>query len=416
MAEEAVVLPQKTNGNSKRKRNWIIGSLVFLFLLLGIAFVLYWLLVLQFEETTDDAYVQGNQIVITPQISGFVSAIFAEETNIVLPGTLLVSLDTTDPIIALDEAKSNLANTVRQVATLFERVDELKAEKAMRENERIKAFLDFMHRKNLVEDKGVSKEEFQHAEIAYLTSNNAVEIVEHQLNASLAEIENTTPLTHPLVEEAKENVRSAFVNLQRCEIRSPTHGMIALRSAQVGEAVNPTTSLMILVPLDQMWVNANYKETQLANVRIGQPVTMTADLYGGSVVFNGSVEGITAGTGSVFSLLPPQNATGNWIKIVQRLPVRIRLVPEEFKKHPLRLGLSMTVTVDTHHRDGPTVSNPLLIHCDQRAEPVSDLRADCKEVPLYYTNIFESQLEGVEELISKIIQENTTFVSRNDSK
>lgn len=358
------------------------------FTLIAIVIFLYWLLVLQFEETTTDAYVHGNQILITPQISGFIRSIHAEETDIVEAGQILIILDLIDQKIAYQEAKNRLAQTVRTVAGLFEKVGQLQAEKKIREAERIKAKQDYVHREELLDGGAVSIEDYEHSEASYLANSAAVASIEHQLRAALAETENTTIKTHPLVEEAKDRVRKAYVDFNRCIIRAPTKGMIAARQAQVGEAVNPKDPLMTLVPLDQIWVNANYKETQLPYVKIGQPVVMKSDLYGGDITYHGSVIGLTAGTGSVFSVIPPQNATGNWIKIVQRLPVRIQLLPEEIEKHPLRLGLSMKVTVDTHNRDGVTVPEP------------------SQDKSLYHTDIFELQLEGIEKVIQKIIRQN----------
>ena len=373
---------------NSRKKKIVLWGMVLFFLLLFIALLIYWLLILRFEESTDDAYVNGNQIVVTSQIFGFIKSIYADETDVVQEGQILVALDLTDQKIAFEEAKHQLADTLRQTVRLFERVPELQAEKKIRETEKKRAWQDFTHRKNLQDGGAVSIEQFEHADAAYLASQEAVTQVEHQLQAALAEIEKTTILTHPRVEEAKERVRRTFVDLQRCEVQASSHGMIANRLAQVGESVNPGDPLMSLVPLDQIWVNANFKETQLENVRIGQPVTMTADLYGCDVAYHGKVMGLWPGTGSIFSVLPPQNATGNWIKIVQRLPVRISLDPEEIKQNPLVLGLSMQVTIDTHDRSGSMLSSPI------------------EARQLFKTTIFQRQLQGVEEVISKIIEEN----------
>lgn len=379
---------QVTIENKEKKKSYTLWGMVLGFLLIGIAFFFYWELVLKFEVSTEDAYVEGNQIVITPQISGYINVINVDETEIVREGKVLVTLDPTDQMILFEEAKHSLANTVRQVVSLFENVLQLKAERQIREVEKIKAYQDYMHRKDLLDGGAVPVEQFEHAEASYLASVHSISLVDHQLQAAIAEIENTTIETHPKVEEAKDKLCKAFVDLQRCQIMAPTYGMIAQRQAQVGEAVKPGTNLMMLIPLNQIWVNANFKETELGKVRIGQSVEMTSDIYGNDVVFHGKVVGLWPGTGSVFSVLPPQNATGNWIKIVQRLPVRISLDPEELKKHPLRLGFSMSVTVDIHNTDGDMLPSPT------------------ETSNLYETHIYQSQLEGVDELITHILKEN----------
>lgn len=379
---------------NKKKKHYALWGVFFGFLLIGIAIFIYWYLILRFETSTEDAYVNGNQIMITPQISGYVNAINVTETDIVQEGKVLVSLDCTDQKIAFEEAKHSLAKIVRQVVGLFELVSQLKAEKKIREVEKNKAYQDYIHRKDLLEGGAVPIEQYEHAEAAYFASVHAISLVEHQLQAAIAETDHTSIETHPQVEEAKDRLRKAFIDLQRCNIVAPTHGMIAQRQAQVGEAVMPGRSLMLLIPLDQIWVNANFKETQLKNVRIDQPVVMTSDLYGRRIKFHGKVNGIWPGTGSVFSVLPPQNATGNWIKIVQRLPVRISLDTEELKKYPLRLGLSMSVTIDTTDRGGDILPPPT------------------KTSHLFQTHIYEKQLEGVEELIKNILEQNIPFSFR----
>lgn len=371
--------------HSKKKLVFLSIGLIFLLLLIG--FFLYWFLILRFEESTDDAYVNGNQITITSQINGYIQTINVDETEIVNEGKIIATLDSTDQTIAFETAKHNLAKVVRETVGLFERVDQLKAEKKIKETDKKRALQDLNHRKNLLDDGSVSLEQYEHADESHSSSQYALDLVEHQLQAAMAEVNNTTIFTHPRVEEAKDRIRKSFVDLQRCQIYAPSHGMIAMRQAQVGEAVYPGKPLMFLIPLDQIWVNANFKETQLENVRIGQPVKMTADLYG-DAEFNGKVVGLWPGTGSVFSVIPPQNATGNWIKIVQRIPVRISLDSQEISKFPLRLGMSMQVTVDISDQNG------------ERIPPLS------KKAVLYETDIYKQYLEGVEEIIEKIIKEN----------
>lgn len=363
---------------------WLIA----IFILLGIFYLGYWWFYSRFFEWTDDAYVNGNKVVVTPQIPGIVTTITTDNTHFVEKGRVLITLDRTDPKIALDKAIFTLANAVRDVVLLNEQAQQLSAQLPGAKAEFIKAAQDYEHRKHLVKEGGVSLEDFQHAQ-AYLESAYSTFVsLEHQALGAFALIENTTVETHPIVEEAKAKLRDAYVNYQRCSIEAPVSGLVAQRTVQVGEWVEPGRPLLSIIPLDQMWIDANYKEIQLSKVRIGQPAKVKTDLYGGSILFKGTVVGIAGGTGSIFSVLPPQNATGNWIKIVQRLPVRIQLDPEEIIKFPLRLGLSVETTIDLHDTQIPMIPSSL------------------PQEALYSTDVFENQEEGVEELINQIIADN----------
>lgn len=358
------------------------------FLLIGTATFVYWWGWLRFVESTDDAYVEGNKITLMSQISGIVTTITADDTDIVKQGQLLIELDPTDAEIDLEKSKADLGDAVRNVVQLFERVKELKADLQMKEAELWKAALDFEHRAALIDSGSVSQEDLEHSEADLKVAEAALLLTQHQLDGAVAKIENTTVTTHPIVEQAKDKLRSAFVNRERCSIFSPVTGMVAQRRAQVGTWTDPQSQLLSIIPLDQIWITANFKENQLKKMRLGQHVKMRSDIYGGDMVYHGKVIGIAGGTGAVFSILPPQNATGNWIKIVQRLPVRIALDPDEITSHPLRLGLSMEVTVDIHDLDAPMLP---------KIKPAR---------PLYQTNIFDNQECGVEEMIEKIIHAN----------
>ena len=338
------------SGNGRRKQ--LLLRLALVFALLGLAYGAYWLLIGRFAETTDDAYVAGNIVGISPQISATVVAIDADETDLVQQGQSLVRLDDTDTRIALSQAKAGLAQTVRQVHQMFDNVGRLRATIRLREAEVARTKEDLARRQTLVASQAVSQEDLDHAKTAYQGAQAALRVAQHEYQAALVLVAGTTIRHHPLVEEAKARLRAAYVAWERCAVLSPVTGYVAKRSVQVGQRVAPGTPLMAIVPLNQLWVEANFKEDQLENIRIGQPVSMTADVYGGSVVYRGKVLGVGAGTGSAFALLPPQNASGNWIKIVQRIPVRVSLNPRELLKHPLRIGLSMKVSIDTHHRSG----------------------------------------------------------------
>ena len=338
------------NGNGARKR-WlaIVGGV---FAVIGIAYGAYWALVLRYEQSTDDAYVSGNVVQITPQIAGTVVKITAEDTQFVKAGAPLVELDPSDAKIALEQADAKLAKTVRDVRGLFATTAEIRANVDMRNAEVARASEDLARRERLARSGAVSGEELQHARDALTSAKASLAAAQQQLAANQARVDRTTVENHPDVLSAAAQVHDAYLDVARTTLPAPVSGYVAKRSVQLGQRVAPGAPLMAIVPLDQVWVDANFKESQLATMRIGQPVTLSADLYGGKVRFHGTVAGFGAGTGSAFALLPAQNATGNWIKIVQRVPVRIALDQKELAEHPLQVGLSMQVDVDTHERGG----------------------------------------------------------------
>jgi membrane fusion protein (multidrug efflux system) len=385
--------PSAPESNHK-KRNRAILITALTFVVIGACWFGYWWIWGRFYQYTDDAYVDGNNVVITPQVSGIVESFSVLDADFVPMGRILVELDKTDANISLERAIADLGNAVRDVMRLFEEARQYAAMIDVKKAELIKTAQDYEHRKNLVEEGGVSLEDFEHAEAALKASFSDLLATEHQYIAAVSQVENTTVETHPLVDQMKSRVRDAYVFLQRCTIKAPVTGLVAQRSVQVGERVRSGEPIMAIVPLDQMWVTANYKEVQLTNMRVGQSASITSDIYGGDVEFTGIIAGIGGGTGSVFSVLPPQNATGNWIKIVQRIPVRIVLDQEQIKQHPLRLGLSMEVTVDIHDTQKPFVPQ---------------IRPDH---PLYETDIFKTQEEGAEVLIDEVIGNNlsATFI------
>ncbi|MCB1080888.1 MAG: efflux RND transporter periplasmic adaptor subunit [Chlamydiia bacterium] len=381
------MIAENPNNNGKRKKLLIFTSVCIL--LMGVLVFLYWLEVLRFEQYTNDAYVNGNLVELTPQVPGIVAAIYADNTDYVEENQVIIQLDTTDYELSLEKSTHNLGETLRKVIQLFLQVEEEEANLEGQKAELVKAEQDYQNRVNLVPIGGVSKEEFEHTEAALKAARATYKETYHSLQAAYAQVQNTTVQTHPLVLQAIDQLKDDYVNLKRCTIVSPVNGYVAMRSAQLGESVSPNEPLLAIIPLNELWVDANFKETQLAKVRIGQAVRMTSDIYGGGVVFQGKVVGINPGTGSVFSALPPQNATGNWIKIVQRVPVRVSLDPQQLKKSPLWLGLSMDVKVDIH---------------DTQGEMLSEER---RVAPLYQTKVYSEQERGVDLLIEKIIRENT---------
>ncbi|HZW75382.1 MAG TPA: efflux RND transporter periplasmic adaptor subunit, partial [Caldimonas sp.] len=320
----------------------------------GIAYGGWWFASGRYHESTDDAYVGGNLVQVTPQVAGTVLAIHADDTDFVTSGQTLVELDKADSRVALDQAEAQLAKTVRSVRNLLATDSQLQANVEQRRAELARAREDFARRSKLDADVpgAVAAEELQHAKDAVAAATAALDAASRQLAAQRTLTDHTTIDTHPDVRDAAAKVREAYLAYARTALPAPVSGFVARRAVQVGQRVAPGTSLMTVVPLDQVWVDANFKEGQLPNLRAGQPATLVADAYGGSVVYHGTVAGFGAGTGSAFALLPAQNATGNWIKVVQRVPVRIALDPAQLREHPLQIGLSMEVAVDTHDRSG----------------------------------------------------------------
>ncbi|WP_395065989.1 EmrA/EmrK family multidrug efflux transporter periplasmic adaptor subunit [Paraburkholderia silvatlantica] len=347
--------PQPNANSGKRKRMMML--LVLVIVIAAVAYGFYYFLVARFTESTDDAYVNGNVVQITPQVTGTVIALKADDTQTVNVGDPLVLLDPADARVTLEQTEAQLAQTVRQVRGLFADDSQYEAQVAQRQSDLSRAQDDLRRRMQVAQTGAVSQEEISHARDAVRSAEAALEAAQQQLAANRALTANTTIADHPNVEAAAAKVRDAYLANARNTLPAPVTGYVAKRSVQVGQRVAPGNPLMSVVPLNSLWVDANFKEVQLKHMRIGQPVEMTADVYGSSVVYHGKVVGFSAGTGSAFSLLPAQNATGNWIKVVQRLPVRISLNPEDLQKHPLRIGLSMQVDVNIRNDSGTQLGN-----------------------------------------------------------
>ena len=312
----------------------------------------YWSANVRNTETTDNAYVNGNVVQITSQVPGTVVSIAADDTDFVKAGTTLVQLDTADSKVALDEAESNLAKTVRQVRNLYATSGQLAANVSQRTAELSRAQDDLKRREDLAKAGFISKEALQHERTTLQAADAAATAAKQQLVAHQALVDHTTIENHPDVRNASAKVREAYLAYSRTALAAPVSGYVAKRGVQLGQRVAPGAPLMAVVPLDEVWVDANFKEGQLKSMRVGQPVTLSADLYGNKLEYHGKVMGFGAGTGGAFALLPAQNASGNWIKIVQRVPVRIALDRAELAKHPLQVGLSMEAKVDTRNQDG----------------------------------------------------------------
>jgi len=344
--------------NSRKRRRALIGTTLAFVIVIAL-YSVYYLLVLTQREETDNAYVGGNLVVLTSQITGSVREIHADETQLVEAGAEIVKLDTVDSEVALSKAEAQLGTIVRQLREQYAGVGQYEALVQQRKLGLQKAEEDLARRAPLAADHTLSAEEVTHARQAVADARAALDIASKQEMAARARLAGVDLSKHPDVLAAREAWVQAWLTLRRTSIRAPVAGYIAKRSAQVGIHVTPGTPLLSIVPLNQLWVDANFKEAELRNIRIGQPATIEADIYGGKVEYHGKVAGLSAGTGSAFSLLPAQNATGNWVKVVQRLPVRITLDAQELAKHPLRIGLSTLVTVDTHQRDGSMLGTPM---------------------------------------------------------
>jgi membrane fusion protein (multidrug efflux system) len=329
---------------AKRRKTLLIVLLVFI--VAGLIWLALWILVFSTRETTDDAYVGGNQVAISAQVPGTVVAILADDTQHVDAGQILVKLDNTDASVRLAQAEASLAQAVRQVRQQTDSADGSDAAVAERAVDLKKAEADLKRRLPLLAQQAEAPETIQHLRDAVAQARAGLTTAKAQASAQHASISGTDIANNPAVLQARANFRAMWVAAQRNAIYAPVAGYVAQRSVQVGNSVQAGQQLMTVLPLHNLWIDANFKESQLRHIRIGQPAKVEADIYGGSVDYHGKVIGLGAGTGSVFSLLPAQNATGNWIKVVQRVPVRIALDNQELDKHPLRIGLSSDVTVD----------------------------------------------------------------------
>jgi membrane fusion protein (multidrug efflux system) len=348
------------SGNGRRKRALIIVAVIVVAALL--IWALYWFFDLRFYESTDDAYVSGDVVAITSREAGTVTALYADNTQYVHRGQLLVQLDPADAQIEMKAAKADLARTVRGVRGQFAKADALRAQIAQARVALARADADYSRRAAAAGNGAVSGEELAHAKDAAAEARSAVAAAQGQLGETLATISGTTIKDNPDVLAAEARLRRAALDLARTKILAPVDGVVGERSAQLGQHIAAGTPLMVVVPLNHLWVDANFKEVQISDIRVGQKVTLTTDIYGGGVTFHGKIAGLAPGSGNAFALLPPQNASGNWIKIVQRVPVRVAIDPKDLARDPLRVGLSADAEVDIRDTSGPLLSARSLVH------------------------------------------------------
>lgn len=349
----------QANPANPAQRRKVLAGITASFIAVGAAYAAYYALVLSKYQETDNAYVGGNLVTLSSQVTGNVEAIRADETQLVQAGAEIVKLDPADAEVALRQAEAKLGATVRQERQRYSDVGQYEALVAQRRLALKNAEEDLARRKPLAADHTVSGEDVEHARQAVANAKAAIAVAEKQAEATRAGVSGVPLAEHPAVQAARADYIAAWLAARRNAILAPVSGYVAKRSVQVGAHVTPGTALLSIVPLDQLWVDANFKESELRDIRVGQPVEIEADLYGSKVAYHGKVMGMSAGTGSAFSLLPAQNASGNWIKVVQRVPVRIELDPKELAAHPLRIGLSTTVKVDISKTDGAMLGAPM---------------------------------------------------------
>ncbi|MBX8590089.1 efflux RND transporter periplasmic adaptor subunit [Pseudomonas cichorii] len=343
----------------------------------------------RWSESNDNAYVNGNVVEITPLTTGTVISIGADDGDLVREGQVLIKFDPSDAEVSLQSAEANLAKVVRQVRGLYSNVDGMKAQLAAQRAEVQKAQDNYNRRRSLAASGAISQEELSHAKDDLTSAQSSLSNVQQQLASSVALVDDTVVSSHPDVKAAAAQLRQAYLADARTTVVSPVTGYVAKRTVQLGQRIQPGTATMAVIPLDQLWIDANFKETQLGNMRIGQPVEITSDLYGSHVKYSGTIDSLGAGTGSAFALLPAQNATGNWIKIVQRVPVRIHINPDELANNPLRIGLSTTVDVNLHDQSGPVLAQ-------QPPKKAS-----------FSTNIYAEQLADADAMIARLIHDNS---------
>lgn len=354
-ASPAAPTTQAPNGGKPKARKLGLTILAIVVIVAAIVWAVFHFLLAKPEEETDDAYVAGDVVAITARDPGTVLAIHADNTQTVKAGAPLLDLDPATADVGLASAAAELARAVRATRADFTKVNQSGAAIVQAQAELTRARADYARRRGAAAEGAVSGEELSHAADAVKVATANLALARAQAAQARTAVQGTDVNTNPAVLAAIAAYRRAAIMRSHMHITAPIDGVIAQRTVQVGQQVAAGTPLMAVVPLDRLWVDANFRETQLKDLRIGQPATITADMYGGKIVYHGKVIGLGAGSGNAFALLPPQNASGNWIKIVQRVPVRIGLNANELRQNPLRVGLSATVTVDTADQNGPRI-------------------------------------------------------------
>jgi len=377
--------PQKS-----QKRNNILFLLLFIFTASGVTYAFYYYLYAQYYESTDDAYVAQNIIYVTPQTAGVVNTIFVHKTQYVTKGELLGTLDTRDANLSFIEAKASLSQTVRKIKSLHIQEKEAQYNVALARLKMQKVQADFKRNQTLEKQHAITIKKFEHLKYAYEEAQQILKLMQQKLKSIRALVKDANISKNPQVQSAISQFKRSYLNLQRCNIYAPHSGIIAKKNFSIGENVSLQSLLLAIIPTHGYWVDANFKETQLRHIRVGQKVKLYSDLYGKDVIYNAKVTGIAPGTGAVFSLIPPQNATGNWIKIVQRIPIRIALDAQELQKHPLHVGNSMTATVDVHQQNGEVLT---------ATKTVKKSRLT--------SSLYKNAMKEADKMVTQIIKENS---------
>ncbi|MCH9634566.1 MAG: Multidrug export protein EmrA [Chlamydiae bacterium] len=360
------------------------GIIVLASLVIGVFWTSRW----QYTKKTSDAYVQGNKVILTPLVDGFVTGVYTDDTFLVEKGQLIVQLDSADAELAYRDALQEFSRAVREVCALYHKVFAYESEIQVKEAEWIKAQEFYNHRLEVLNQGAISLENFQTSEADLEESFYELSRAESNYQEEVAKIIGKSIRTNPLVKSAEDKLSQAWINLYRCKIYAPVRGLVAQRAVQVGMWIDSGTSLLSIIPLDQIWVNMNFKETQMKHMKIGQKVKLKADMYGGDVQYKGKIVGLPGGAGNAFSILPPQNLSGNWIKIVQRLPVRVELDEDDLAAYPLRIGMTMRAQVNVKNQSG------------------SYLPSSSKGAPSYCTNIYENEIMKSKKQIARIFLDN----------
>lgn len=356
-------------------------------LALSVVFIV-WLLCFKNYRRTNDAYVQGNKIVLTPLVDGFITGIYSDDAFWVNEGQLLIDLDPADYQLAYEKAASEYGDVIRQVCSIYHQVFAYQNEIEIKEAAWVKAQEFYNHRLEVLSKGAISLEDFQASEATLQEAYFDYVRTQNLYQGEAAKIIGRSIYTNPRVQKAREACQQAWINLLRTQLFAPNEGLIAQRDAQVGMWVSAGTPLLSVIPLDQIWVNANFKETQMRDMKIGQKVELTADMYGSKVKYEGVIVGLPGGAGNAFSILPPQNLSGNWIKIVQRLPVRVQLNPDQLKSHPLRIGMTMRAKVDVKNAKGSYFPGP----------------KECS--PTYDTPVFNTEMSQAAHQVQTLFKEN----------
>lgn len=380
---------QKVPRSRSRRRTRALWLAVAVFAIGGLAWGTYYMLVERYQVSTDDAYVHGDRIPVSPQVAGTVVSVNVRNTDFVKKGQVLLRLDTTDAKVDLSHAEARLATVVRQVREAFSKVHALRATIAMDRAQLQLAKDNASRQARLLRKNMTSTEKAQQRQTQQKVAAQKLSLDQARLSGAEAAVQGTTLRNNPRVRQAASAVRKDYLDMVRTKVLSPVTGYVADSGVEVGQQVKPGSVLMDVVPLSNVWVDANFKESELSDVRIGQPVKVTSDFYGNNIIYHGHVLGLLPGTGSVFALLPAQNATGNWIKVVQRVPVRISLPVKELRKHPLRLGLSMHATINIHNHNGSSLSTVAAAQHGQS------------------TQVYAHQLQGATALVKHIIEMNS---------